>query len=122
MRRISYAILVSVLIVIQAGCQEGFTRESPLPRKTVAMIADLESITASLTEWAPQMVMAATIIENRAQEDGTAGEVCDAIALVEPNLVQLDIAQPATVKALRTMVEQIEKIKNSLDCEDLISE
>jgi hypothetical protein len=126
MRRTSL-ILFSFLILLLAGCQGDLSRQDPLPAKAKDYIDNLDALSAPMTEFVPQAVNAVTIIQANAQEDDTVGKTCDAIVLVEPKLKQQlelrlsgDVASDtSTIESLQAMLEQIEKIKEKLDCESL---
>ena len=121
------AFILIVLVWLIAGCQGRLSRDDPLPSKVADKIENLESITAPMTEWVPQMVVAVTILDSKVQKNATIGEVCDAIAVFEPKIQNQQtirtsdegIGDPSTVEAIQEMLDQLREINQSLGCETI---
>jgi len=81
-----------------------------------------------MTEWVPQMVVAAIILDNKVQENRTVGEVCDAIEVIEPKIQnQLTLRTSddgtgnlSTIEAMQEMLDQLREINQSLNCEAIV--
>ncbi len=109
------------------GCKGPLSREDPLPSQIVNQIDNLESITAPLTEYVPQLVLAVSILKYNTHDNGTVGKVCDAIDLVEPNIQEqltLRTSEPgtydsSTTGAIQNVLEQFSEISQTLNCEFL---
>jgi len=116
-----------ILIFLISACNTRLTRVDPVPRRTYASLGKISAITSSMIEFVGSAVIAEIIIRNTIEKRDSVGEVCDAVALVEPGIEEAlqqrmsgeIVGEEATIAALQTFLEEIARIKSRLSCETL---
>jgi hypothetical protein len=126
-KKVFSTLLLALLIYLLTGCSRSFTTDDPIPRRALKEIVQIGTTTAYMEEFVGSAVIAEVILRNAAENRGTVGDVCDAVRLVEPGVLeQLALrtageisGYPSTTESLQEILDRLSTVKTRLNCDAL---